>query len=169
MRVPARLFGSPEAMTAMEGGVLDQLRGVAGLPGLAGPVLAMPDAHTGYGFPIGGVAAFDAAQGGVVCAGGVGFDIACGVRALVANVYREEVSRCASVWPTGCSPGAAGLGSGGRPRLSDRDLDRMLVGGAAWAVAQGTAKRPTWTVSRIGHHGRRRSRSRVRAGPGARP
>ena len=138
MRVPARLFGSPEAMVAMEGGVLDQLRGVAGLPGLAGPVLAMPDAHTGYGFPIGGVAAFDAAQGGVVCAGGVGFDIACGVRALVANLYREEVEpvrerladRLFAQVP-------AGLGSGGRPRLSDRELDRMLVGGAAWAVAQG--------------------------------
>lgn len=138
MRVPARLFGSPAAMAALDGGVLDQLRGVAGLPGLAGPVLAMPDAHTGYGFPIGGVAAFDADADGVVCAGGVGFDIACGVRALVANLDRQELEPARERLADRLFARVpAGLGSGGRPRLSDRDLDRMLVGGASWAVGQG--------------------------------
>ena len=138
MRVPAVLFGTDAAIAAMEGGVITQLCNVASLPGIIAPALAMPDAHTGYGFPIGGVAAFDAAAGGVVCAGGVGFDIACGVRALIANLSREDVEPVKNLLADRLfAQVPAGLGSGGRPRLSDRDMDRMLAGGAAWAVREG--------------------------------
>ncbi len=138
MRVPAVLFATGEAIAAMEEGVFSQLRNVAALPGIVGQALAMPDAHMGYGFPIGCVAAFDAKAGGVVSAGGVGFDIGCGVRTLVTSLDRDEVEpvrerladRLFDEIP-------AGLGGGGRLRLSDRDMDRMLAAGAAWAVAHG--------------------------------
>ena len=82
MHVPGILFGDRDQILQMDDKVYTQLRNVTLLPGLAGPVYAMPDAHWGYGFPIGGVAAFDANAGGVVSAGGVGFDISCGVRTL---------------------------------------------------------------------------------------
>jgi len=138
MRTRAVLFGTPEAVAAMEDGVFAQLRNVAGLPGVVDPVLAMPDAHTGYGFPIGGVAAFDPDAGGVVSAGGVGFDIACGVRALVANISRQDVEPARDLLADRLFARVpCGLGTGGPLRLSGGDMDRMLRGGAAWAVRQG--------------------------------
>lgn len=138
MRVPARVFGTAANVAAMEAGVFAQLRGVAGLPGIVGPALAMPDAHSGYGFPIGGVAAFDPNQGGVVCAGGVGFDIACGVRALLSDLSREDVEPVRELLADRLFARVpSGLGTGGALRLTARELDRMLAGGAAWAVAQG--------------------------------
>ena len=138
MRVPAVFLGSAQAMDAMEHDVMTQLTNVASLPGIVPPALAMPDAHTGYGFPIGGVAAFDAAAGGVICAGGVGFDIACGVRALLTNLTRDEVEPVKDLLADRLFARVpAGLGSSGRPRLSNRDMDRMLTGGAAWAVKEG--------------------------------
>jgi tRNA-splicing ligase RtcB (3'-phosphate/5'-hydroxy nucleic acid ligase) len=138
MRVPALVFGTPADVAAMEEGVLAQLRGVAGLPGIVRAALAMPDAHSGYGFPIGGVAAFDPDQGGVVCAGGVGFDIACGVRALVTDLSREDLTPVRELLADRLFARVpAGLGGGGALRLSGKEMDRMLGGGAAWAVAQG--------------------------------
>uniref|UniRef100_I2Q1I5 tRNA-splicing ligase RtcB n=1 Tax=Desulfovibrio sp. U5L TaxID=596152 RepID=I2Q1I5_9BACT len=138
MRVPAVLFGTDEAIAAMEDGVFAQLRNVASLSGITGQALAMPDAHTGYGFPIGCVAAFDARAGGVVSAGGVGFDIGCGVRTLVSDLDREDVEPVREGLADRLSDAVpAGLGAGGRLRLSDRDMDRMLAGGAAWAVREG--------------------------------
>jgi tRNA-splicing ligase RtcB len=82
MRVPGVIYGSRELVAAMDDKVYEQLVNVAALPGIVEAAYAMPDAHWGYGFPIGGVAAFDPDQGGVVSAGGVGFDISCGVRCL---------------------------------------------------------------------------------------
>ncbi|WP_428569624.1 MAG: RtcB family protein [Solidesulfovibrio sp. DCME] len=138
MRVPARLFASAALLEAMEEGVLTQLANVASLPGLVGPVLAMPDAHVGYGFPIGCVAASDPEAGGVISAGGVGFDIACGVRLLVADLDRREVApRREALADALFAAVPAGRGTGGRLRLSERDLTAMLEGGAAWAVARG--------------------------------
>jgi tRNA-splicing ligase RtcB len=98
----------------------------------------MPDAHWGYGFPIGGVAAFDPAEGGVVSAGGVGFDISCGVRTLHTGLDRETVE---AVKPRLAEElyrsVPAGLGSRGHIRLNDREMDAMLKGGARWAVERG--------------------------------
>ena len=82
MCVPGRLFASAELLRGMDEMVLKQVSNVAALPGIVGASYAMPDAHWGYGFCIGGVAAFDPDKNGVVSAGGVGFDIACGVRTL---------------------------------------------------------------------------------------
>ena len=80
MRVPGIIYADADLIRDMDHKVYEQMVNVATLPGIVKASYAMPDAHWGYGFPIGGVAAFDAAQGGVVSAGGVGFDISCGVR-----------------------------------------------------------------------------------------
>jgi tRNA-splicing ligase RtcB len=91
MRVPGILFASEELVRAMDEKVLQQVANVAGLPGIVRASFAMPDAHWGYGFPIGGVAAFSAEAGGVISAGGVGFDISCGVRTLRTGLSIDEV------------------------------------------------------------------------------
>ncbi len=82
MRVPAVIYASEPLIRDMDHKVYEQACNVAMLPGIVQAVYVMPDAHWGYGFPIGGVAAFDAEAGGVISAGGVGFDISCGVRCL---------------------------------------------------------------------------------------
>ncbi|MFN2309414.1 MAG: RtcB family protein [Gammaproteobacteria bacterium] len=91
MRVPAILYASEPLMLDMDDKVYEQLVNVAALPGIVSAAYAMPDAHWGYGFPIGGVAAFEPLAGGVVSAGGVGFDISCGVRTLTTDLVRADV------------------------------------------------------------------------------
>jgi tRNA-splicing ligase RtcB (3'-phosphate/5'-hydroxy nucleic acid ligase) len=138
MRVPAVLYADETLLRAMDDKVGEQLRNVASLPGIVTAAYAMPDAHWGYGFPIGGVAAFDPDGGGVVSAGGVGFDISCGVRTLRTGLKRAAVQagqgelahELARQIP-------AGLGSTGRLRLGAQEMDAMLVGGARWAVERG--------------------------------
>ncbi|MBT8429430.1 MAG: RtcB family protein, partial [Gammaproteobacteria bacterium] len=99
---------------------------------------AMPDAHWGYGFPIGGVAAFDPGEGGVVSAGGVGFDISCGVRTLHSGLTLDQLHPHKKALADQLAVSIpAGLGSTGDIKLSHREMDRMLSGGAAWAVRQG--------------------------------
>ncbi|SEJ30239.1 tRNA-splicing ligase RtcB [Azotobacter beijerinckii] len=138
MRVPGVIFASRELLEAMDAKVGEQLANVAGLPGIVEAAYAMPDAHWGYGFPIGGVAAFDAEAGGVVSAGGVGFDISCGVRTLhtglkLADIQRVQ-ERLADVLYRRIP---AGLGSTGALRLSGQAMGAMLRGGARWAVERG--------------------------------
>jgi tRNA-splicing ligase RtcB len=138
MRVPGIVFASRELVAAMDDKVAEQVANVAGLPGIVAASYAMPDAHWGYGFPIGGVAAFDAEDGGVVSAGGVGFDISCGVRTLLtglklADIEREQ--RCLADILFARIP--AGVGSTGALRLDTKGMDAMLRGGAQWAVKQG--------------------------------
>lgn len=136
--VTARIFASPAQQAALEAGVLEQLQNVAALPGMVAPVVLMPDAHVGYGFPIGCVAASDPQAGGVISAGGVGFDIACGVRLLIADLDRADVApRREALADALFAAVPAGLGTPGALRLGDKDLTAMLAGGAAWAVAQG--------------------------------
>ncbi len=138
MTVPAVLFASRDLIDAMEDRVFEQAANVAMLPGIVGASYAMPDAHWGYGFPIGGVAAFDPEQGGVISAGGVGFDIACGVRTLLTGVSAEDiVAQQARLADALFDHIPAGLGAGGRITLSAKDMQAMLEGGAAWAVARG--------------------------------
>ena len=91
MRVPGILFGSQALIRDMDDKVREQLANVASLPGIVQAAYAMPDAHWGYGFPIGGVAAFDPEEGGVVSGGGVGFDISCGVRTLHTGLDRAAI------------------------------------------------------------------------------
>ncbi len=141
MRVPAILFGDREQVEQMDDKVHLQLSNVARLPGVVGPVFAMPDAHWGYGFPIGGVAAFDADAGGVVSAGGVGFDISCGVRTLHTGIAPREIESVKSELAEALFADIpAGVGSEGLIRLDAAQMDAMLDGGAAWAVEQGYGK-----------------------------
>src|SRR5262249_44174072 len=91
MRVPGVIYGSEALVRGMDEKVREQVMNVACLPGIQRASYAMPDAHWGYGFPIGGVAAFDPEEGGVVSAGGVGFDISCGVRTLLTGLKRSDL------------------------------------------------------------------------------
>ncbi len=138
MRVPAVIFGDESLIRDMDEKVREQICNVATLPGIVQAAYAMPDAHWGYGFPIGGVAAFDPALGGVVSAGGVGFDISCGVRTLTTGLPRSalagEEERLADIL---FATIPAGVGSTGRLRLDAAGMDAMLKGGARWAVERG--------------------------------
>ena len=138
MRVPAVIYASEELIRAMDHKVYEQVTNVATLPGIVQASYAMPDAHWGCGFPIGGVAAFDPELGGVVSAGGVGFDISCGVRTLHTGLtpqdVRENQKALADMLYYKIP---AGLGSTGAIRLSATEMDAMLAGGARWAVERG--------------------------------
>ncbi len=138
MRVPALFYADRQLIEAMDDKVFEQAINVATLPGIIKASYAMPDAHWGYGFPIGGVAAFDPAQGGVVSAGGVGFDISCGVRTLLTGLTREQVERHKEQLADALYYSVpAGVGSTGGIVLDNRGMDAMLRGGARWAVEQG--------------------------------
>jgi len=138
MRVPGILYASEELVRDMDPKVYEQVVNVATLPGIVQASYAMPDAHWGYGFPIGGVAAFDADAGGVVSAGGVGFDISCGVRCLHTGLDLEQLmaGQRALADVLGYKV-PAGVGSTGPIRLGAKEMDHMLTGGARWAVEQG--------------------------------
>ena len=108
-------------------------------PGIVGRSLAMPDIHQGYGFPIGGVAATDAAEDGVISPGGVGFDINCGVRLLASSLPVDEVRpRTQELINQLFRDVPSGAGRGGHVKVGDNDdLDRLLVRGANWMVEHG--------------------------------
>lgn len=138
MSVPAVIYASEILIRDMDDKVYEQVTNVAKLPGVVKASYAMPDAHWGYGFPIGGVAAFDPEKGGVISAGGVGFDISCGVRTLLTGLTLEEIEpvkeRLADLLFQRIP---AGVGSTGQLSLSQKEMDAMLSGGAQWAVAMG--------------------------------
>ena len=153
MRVPGVLFADETLLREMDEKVLDQVENVATLPGIVKASFAMPDAHWGYGFPIGGVGAFDADQGGVVSAGGVGFDISCGVRTMHTGLKREELEPIKQkVADTLFHKVPAGVGSTGHIGLDTRQLDEMLAGGAQWAVEKSYGVPED--LDRIENHGR---------------
>lgn len=137
MRVPGIIYGTESLVAAMDQKVYEQVVNVATLPGIVAASYAMPDAHWGYGFPIGGVAAFDA-HDGVISAGGVGFDISCGVRTLLTGLKRQDIEGCKQRLADALfSDIPAGVGSTGGIRLAGREMDAMLTGGARWAVKRG--------------------------------
>ncbi len=138
MRVPGRIYASRELIDALDEKVREQLANVAALPGIVGAAYAMPDAHWGYGFPIGGVAAFDPDLGGIVSAGGVGFDISCGVRTYATGLKVEELAgKRETLAHDLYRTVPAGVGWGGAVRLTMDELDQVLLGGARWAVERG--------------------------------
>jgi tRNA-splicing ligase RtcB len=138
MRVPAVIFATEALLRDMDEKVREQAANVATLPGIVGASYAMPDAHWGYGFPIGGVAAFDADEGGVVSAGGVGFDISCGVRCLTTGLKRADLAAVQRPLAEALFARIpAGVGSTGAIRLSEAEMEAMLAGGARWAVRRG--------------------------------
>ena len=137
MRVPGRFFLSLALAETLEEGAVRQLANVATLPGIVKHSLAMPDIHWGYGFPIGGVAAFDMTEG-VISPGGVGFDINCGVRLIttplteadLAGKKRDLIERLFTAVPTG-------VGAKSTLRVSNKELSDVMVNGARWAVERG--------------------------------
>ncbi len=134
----ALLYGDRDLMAAMDDKVLEQIGNVAQLPGLVGAAMAMPDAHWGYGFPIGGVAAFDADAGGIISAGGVGFDISCGIRCLRTNLTLDDIAPRAQRLADGLYRDIpAGVGVEGELKLAVADLDDIMNEGAEWAVRNG--------------------------------
>jgi tRNA-splicing ligase RtcB len=138
MRVPAIIYADERLIGDMDDKVLEQVTNVATLPGIVKASYAMPDAHWGYGFPIGGVAAFDPDRGGVISAGGVGFDISCGVRTILTGLTRAEVEPLKKPLADALfAKTPAGVGSTGRIRLGEPEMDAMLAGGAHWAVERG--------------------------------
>jgi tRNA-splicing ligase RtcB len=138
MRVPGIIFANRGLLEAMDDKVYQQTCNVATLPGIVDAAYAMPDAHWGYGFPIGGVAAFDADAGGVVSAGGVGFDISCGLRLLHTGLAEDDIRGAQQALADALFRDIpAGLGSRGALRLGAAAMEAMLHGGARWAVEQG--------------------------------
>jgi tRNA-splicing ligase RtcB len=129
MRVPAIIFASESLIRDMDEKVYEQVTNVAKLPGIVKASYAMPDAHWGYGFPIGGVAAFDADKGGVISAGGGGFDISCGVRTLLTGLTLDQVKAVKErLADTLFRKIPAGVGSTGNLRLDERKCGLKLVG-----------------------------------------
>ncbi len=138
MRVPAIIYADEQLIRDMDDKVYEQAVNVATLPGIVQASYAMPDAHWGYGFPIGGVAAFDADQGGVVSAGGVGFDISCGVRTMLTGLTVAQITPVQKALAESLFRQIpAGVGSTGAITLDTAEMNAMLAGGARWAVERG--------------------------------
>src|SRR6516165_4411829 len=138
MRVPAIIYADEGLISDMDDKVYEQAANVATLPGIVQACYAMPDAHWGYGFPIGGVAAFDPDDGGVVSAGGVGFDISCGVRTMLTGLKSADVVAAQqSIAESLFRQIPAGVGSHGAITLDAMEMEAMLAGGARWAVERG--------------------------------
>ena len=138
MRVPGRVFASEELIVkATEDRATQQVANVAHLPGIVGYSFAMPDIHWGYGFPIGGVAATDVDDGGVVSPGGVGFDISCGVRLVRTDLTGDDLR--ARVHDVAAALGhiPRGVGGKGLLRLDAAGMRRVLAEGAPYAVERG--------------------------------
>ena len=139
MKVPARLIASKELLDQLDEGVVDQITNVACLPGIRKYALCMPDGHRGYGFPIGGVAAFSL-DGGVISPGGIGFDINCGVRLIRTNLTEEEVKpKLGELIDALFHLVPSGVGSRGFVKLSGAEFDQLMTEGVAWCLKKGYA------------------------------
>ena len=136
MRVPRRIFLSESLGKILEAGAVQQLANVATLPGILKHSLAMPDIHWGYGFPIGGVAAFSV-DDGVISPGGVGFDINCGVRLLTTPLQHKDVSGRRDLIEGLFCAVPTGVGAKSAQKVSLKSLEGMMAQGAQWAVRAG--------------------------------
>lgn len=139
MRVPGIIYADEKLLKDIrQDKAMEQVANVAFLPGIVGASLAMPDIHWGYGFPIGGVAATDPENGGVVSPGGVGFDINCGVRMLKTGLqYADIKDKIPDLVTALFSDIPSGVGSKGDIRVSAREEKEILIKGARWAVENG--------------------------------
>jgi tRNA-splicing ligase RtcB len=140
MKVPARIIASDKLMEAMDEGVINQITNVACLPGIRRYAWCMPDGHWGYGFPIGGVAAFDRDEG-VISPGGIGFDINCGVRMIKTDLTEQEVRpKLKELLDTLFATVPAGVGKSGSVRLSRAGFEEVLTEGVSWCLKNGYAR-----------------------------
>jgi tRNA-splicing ligase RtcB len=138
MKVPARIYASESLLSEFDEAVYDQITNVATLPGVFKHALCMPDGHSGYGFPIGGVAAMDVENGGVISPGGIGFDINCGMRLVASNLSEDEVRpRLRQLVDGFYERIPTGMGRGGFLRLSQEEFKEIAQQGARWCVSNG--------------------------------
>ncbi len=141
MNVPGAIFASEKLCNDIvsEGKTVEQIRNVACLPGIVGKSLAMPDAHMGYGFCVGGVAAFDMEEG-IISPGGIGFDINCGVRLLALDISKEDfIFKREAVLSELFKSIPSGVGKISEFRLSEKEFNEVLDNGLKWAVGKGYA------------------------------
>ncbi len=137
MLVPARIYASASILSSMDRGVFDQVTNVACLPGIHRYALCMPDGHWGYGFPIGGVAAFDP-EDGIISPGGVGYDVNCGMRLIRTDLTLSDVQpKLEQLMTELFRRVPAGVGSRGFVDLTKRDFREVMRQGAAWCVTKG--------------------------------
>jgi tRNA-splicing ligase RtcB len=137
MRVPARIYASKKLLSGMDDGVFDQISNVARLPGIVGCASCMPDGHWGYGFPIGGVAAFDPEEG-VISPGGIGFDINCGMRLVRTELTRSEVEPRLKELLDGLFRSIpAGVGRDGLLDVNADEFRQAVEQGARYCVRRG--------------------------------
>jgi tRNA-splicing ligase RtcB len=137
MLVPARIYASEKILTGMDRGVFEQVTNVACLPGIRRYALCMPDGHWGYGFPIGGVAAFDR-DTGVISPGGVGYDVNCGMRLIRTSLTLADVApRLEPLMTELFRLVPAGVGSKGFVRLNRTEFDEVMRKGARWCIERG--------------------------------
>ncbi|HEU0276178.1 MAG TPA: RtcB family protein [Candidatus Udaeobacter sp.] len=138
MRVPARIVATEKLVREMDEAVYQQISNVATLPGITRYALCMPDGHSGYGFPIGGVAAMDVHEGGVISPGGIGFDINCGMRLVITNLTVDDVQpHLHQIVDRLYERVPAGVGSHGFLKLSHHDFRDLVEQGARWCVERG--------------------------------
>lgn len=140
MRVPGRIYASEELMKTMDNGVFNQITNVATLPGIVTASFCMPDAHWGYGFPIGGVAAFDIENGGIISPGGIGFDINCGMRLITTNLTIDEVQpKIKELVNLLYEKVPVGVGCKGILHPTEEQFKEILHDGAQWCQRNGYA------------------------------
>ncbi len=137
MLVPARIYATEKILTSMDSGVFEQITNVACLPGIRRYALCMPDGHWGYGFPIGGVAAFDR-DTGVISPGGVGYDVNCGMRLIRTDLTLADVAPRLELLMTELFRRVpAGVGSRGFVRANRHEFDEVMRKGARWCIERG--------------------------------
>jgi tRNA-splicing ligase RtcB (3'-phosphate/5'-hydroxy nucleic acid ligase) len=140
MKVPGRVYANKVLIDSMDRGVFDQLANVASLPGIQKYAACMADGHWGYGFPIGGVAAFDPEENGVISPGGVGFDINCGVRLVTTNLTVDQVKpKIKELVDTLFKQVPAGVGCTGFVKVTKEEFKQVLVKGSQWCLENGYA------------------------------
>ncbi len=136
MKVPARIYLDEESVKTIDDGAIQQVANVACLKGIQKRSIGLPDIHFGYGFSIGGVAAFS--DNGVISPGGVGFDINCGVRLLKTNITKDDIKPYMNeLIDELFKKIPSGLGSNGIKHLKETEIDDVLQNGAKWAVENG--------------------------------
>ena len=137
MKVPARIFATEKLLNEMDQGVFEQITNVATLPGIQDHAICMPDGHWGYGFPIGGVAAFRP-DDGVISPGGIGFDINCGMRLIRTDLRESDVKpRLKELVSLLFSKIPVGVGARGIVKLDKKEMDRVMTNGAQWCIRKG--------------------------------
>src|SRR3989339_628810 len=138
MNVPARIYATKKLLNDMDAGVFEQVTNVACLPGIQSYSYCMPDGHWGYGFPIGGVAAFDPKEGGVISPGGIGFDINCGMRLITTNLTIDEVKpKIKQLVDALYKKVPAGVGCKVFVKISKEEFKEVMRTGAEWCIKNG--------------------------------